>query len=171
MNILGVDLGTHTGIATLTDGVYAATTKTWASAKQITEFRKRRMDRRSDPRVLEFHRQMRLGRGTYDLVVFEDVQFSNSTLQTQLWSSFRAALWLAFQDDYRALVDCVPTGTLKLFATGHGGSDKDRMAKYLRLQHPDLFKPEYDDNAIDALWLVLWAERHLGRTPCLTKPA
>lgn len=160
MNILALDLGTTTGLAINVDYDFQAWSQTLATPKEITAFRKKRMDRRQDPRVLRFFDTLRGMHNTPGIVVFEDVQFQSYTLQTQLWSSFRAAVWLAFPN---AIIDCVPTGTLKKFATGHGGATKEMMSAHLKQQYSAHWKPEYDDNAIDAIWLWLWAKKNLSR--------
>lgn len=162
MKILALDLGTKTGIAFGgTDLAPAVETQRWATAKEITEYRKRRMDRRRDPRLIRFFGYLQALRAERpDVVVFEDVQFSSSTMQTQLWASWRTAVWLAF--DPPTIIECVPTGTLKKFA-GSGGLDKDGMSQALQRQHPLLWCPKYDDNAIDAIWIWLWAKKTFGR--------
>lgn len=162
MNILALDLGTKTGVARNREEGFLAYTLTMATDKEITLFRKRRLDRRGDPRVEKFFWELHAldDLAQPDLIVFEDVQFQSFTLQTQLWSSFRTAIWLAFS---HKTVDCVATGTLKKFATGHGGATKEMMSAHLKCQHPELWKEGYDDNAIDAIWIWLWAKKNLSR--------
>lgn len=162
MKILALDLGTKTGVAFgRTAGSPEVATHRWATAKEITEFHKTRMDRRGDPRVTRLFSYLKaLASLKPDAVVFEDVQFQSSTFQTQLWASWRTAVWLAFAPP--TIIECVPTGTLKKFA-GAGNLDKDGMSKALRTQHPSLWRPSYDDNAIDAMWIWLWAKHTLGR--------
>jgi hypothetical protein len=96
------------------------------------------------------------------LVVFEDVQFTTYTQQTQLWSLFRAAVWLALPPA-STIYECVPVATLKKFATGHDGADKAGMAKYLFLRYPEYKGYGLDDNAIDAIWIYKWAKENLSR--------
>ena len=98
---------------------------------------------------------------TPDVVVFEDVQFSSYTAQTQLWSSFRAVVWLVLGT--KSLLECVPVSTLKLFATGSGAADKAAMLKALVRKHPEIQAASLDDNAVDAIWLWKWAQTHLSR--------
>ena len=59
--------------------------------------------------------------------------------------------------------EAVPVGTLKKYATGFAGADKEAMAKWLYRRFPKERTLGLDDNAIDAVWLYKWAEQHLGR--------
>lgn len=156
---LGIDLGTHCGLALLDSGELTALTKHLATDKEIRQMGKNRQDRRHDCRIGRLYSTLRT-MPPPDAIIFEDVEFQSYRLQTQLWSSLRAAIWLAFP---HALIECVPTGTLKLFATGYGGASKELMAKALKKQHPTLWSPDWDDNAVDAVWLALWGQRNLAR--------
>ena len=159
MNILALDLGSTTGIAIgRTNENPRCESIVWASAAELRKAKQQRYDRRGDIRVKTFFYWLQ--KQNAQLVVFEDVQFSSSTAQTQLWSSFRTAVWLAFPSSF---VECVPTGTLKKFATGNGAADKPAMAIALAKKHPSIFRHDMDDNAVDAAWLWLWAEKNLGR--------
>lgn len=161
MNILALDLGTTTGIASNRGDTFWAGSKRWATPDEIKINRKFRQDRRQDPRLVKFFNFLQAYHDL-DCVIFEDVQFQSSTMQTQLWSSFRTAVWLAFP---KTLIDCVPVGTLKKFATGNGGATKEQMENALKRQHPTRWTAALDDNAIDAIWLWLWAQKNLSRTP------
>lgn len=139
MNILSLDLGTKTGWAFGRDGNFvSAGTWTLATPKEITAFRKLRMDRRGDPRFNTLLAKLQTAHvgHKFDCIVFEDVQFSSSTQQTQLWSSLRGAVW-AMQP--HCMLDCLATGKLKQFATGSGAADKVGMAKALVRNYPNLF--------------------------------
>jgi Holliday junction resolvasome RuvABC endonuclease subunit len=161
MNIVALDLGIHTGFAH-NDG-FQFDSGTWVF--------KGKADRDLDYRVSDFYGKLyrllehRLGSPIYDWVVFEDVQFSTYTYQTQLWASFRAAMWLAC---YHRGLRCkgVPVGTLKKFATGHGGATKEMMAAWaVKRFAPRLYRGsdgtvrsqgtnfKVDDNEIDAIHL------------------
>lgn len=166
MNILGLDLGSKTGFAYNSGETFFAGTWQLANSKELKNDKVSRMDRRGDRRVLELHRILTQEMAVWPdpkIVVFEDVQFSTYTMQTQLWSSLRAAVWLAFPPLSGVVVECVPVGTLKRFATGHGGATKESMANYLRARHPKFFSDKLDDNGVDAAWLWLWAQTHLTR--------
>jgi len=164
--ILALDLGTHTGVAfNSANGVgFWAETKAWATDEEVTRNGKSRLDRRCDPRITRFFDYLKTFEAEADIVVFEDVLFASSRMQAHLWASFRTAVWLAFPD---TLIECVPTGTLKKFAC-NGGATKDQMSLALKRKFPMYWKAKYDDNAIDAIWLWLWADKNLSRTP-LTK--
>jgi hypothetical protein len=167
MNILSLDLGSTTGIAWNSDlsamSVPQILSRTWATDKELRDMRARRLDRRGDIRVIRFfdyltnlHESLK-----FNAVVIEDVQFSSSTAQTQLWSSFRTTVWLAFP---KTLIEAVPVGTLKKFATGSGSADKNAMMTALANMHPEMLRANMDDNGCDAAWLWLWAKTNLGRT-------
>lgn len=182
MNILALDLGTKTGWCYLTSERMELGTWTLATAKEIRDWGKKRMTRRNDPRV---HRLFHLidrffthQKYTPDIFVFEDVQFSSYTLQVQLWSALRAAMWLASRAP--TIVECVPVATLKKFATGHGGATKEMMMRAALKADPIRFDSiqggdevlgfdsannpaAFDDNAIDAYHLARWAKHNLSR--------
>jgi hypothetical protein len=162
MNVLALDLGSTTGFAHGVGPVPIINSKTWATDKELRNMRERRLDRRGDIRVVRFFDWLTGLHSTekFDAVVFEDVQFSSSTAQTQLWSSFRTTVWLAFP---RTLIEAVPVGTLKKYATGSGAADKNLMMWALRKQWPGYYNETLDDNAIDAAWLWLWAKQNLSR--------
>lgn len=183
MKFCALDLATHTGYAYNDPhgGMFHCGTWTLATDKEITAFRKQRMDRRQDPRVTllfdtirNLHQKYR-----FDAFVFEDVQFQSTTYQCQLWSAFRAALWTAvWQTGVKPILECVPVATLKKFATGHGGATKSMMCSALVkkdsrftaschaetvLYRDDPNGPAKDDNAVDAVWLWKWANQNLSR--------
>lgn len=138
MNILALDLGTKTGWAQLTNGVRTGGTWVLATPDEIKTQRERGGDRTGDVRfarlIAHLSDAKRLSPG---LVLFEDVQFSTTTMQTQLWSTFRAAVWSMF---HPGMCRAVPVGTLKLFATGQGNATKLMMGAWLVKKHPTLFK-------------------------------
>ena len=164
--ILALDLGTKTGYC-YGDSISTLKVGTWklATAKEVTQWGKERLTRRCDPRCARlWHELDRLPKP--DIVVFEDVEFASYTKQVQLWASLRAAVWLSYGGfsgcGYSGvLLECVPVGTLKKFATGAGNANKngmERAATRLGLEVSGL-----DDNAVDALHLWRWAERNLSR--------
>jgi len=178
VNILSLDLGTKTGFACNHWADFYCGTWSLAKASEITAQHKTRMDRRSDIRAHRLFNNLRYCIDTYQIsaIVFEDVLFASSRMQTQLWASLRTVVWLVAHAMGISLIECVPTGTLKKFA-GHGGATKEMMGKFLCAQdtrfcrvgerNPKFFfrkgeaLQEIDDNAIDAVWLHRWAQQNL----------
>lgn len=175
MRVLALDFGTNTGYAHGAAGELSDC-GTWllAAPKQITQQAKLRFDRKLDRRIPTLYEHVSALHRTqqFGFVCFEDVQFSSTTKQTQLWSSFRAVVWL-WAALNNVLIDCCPVGTLKLFATGHGGATKEMMAKHLLRGNPKFFLAagcphvQYhsvvgpkilDDNAVDAVHLFNWSQ-------------
>jgi Holliday junction resolvasome RuvABC endonuclease subunit len=173
MRILALDLGTKTGWALSGLHASAIPAGTWIleSPAGMRYAKKLRMDRRLDPRIMalvnhlgETHRRTPL-----DYIVFEDVRFASSQAQAHLWASFRGAVW-AFAHLNGIQVDCLDTGKLKKFATGDGSADKPAMARGLIEQFPFQYQHEkdlvkcritgtlLDDNAVDAIILLHWAQ-------------
>jgi len=160
MNILALDLGTHAGWARNYGPLPWCGTRHLAKKGEIEKWSATRMLRRCDPRIERFYSFLTGLFSPPDLVVFEDVEFSTYTYQTQLWASLRAALWVAF--DKRAVIECVPVQALKKFATGAGSATKEQMrAALVRESGPKW--DGMDDNAIDAQWILRWAEKNLSR--------
>lgn len=174
MNLLALDLGTKTGYAySGRDGKLICGTRRLSKPKEITMAKKLRMDRRGDPRffaLLWWMKAMHV-ENALDYILFEDVQFSSTTMQTQLWTAFRSAVWL--MSEYEGIqIDCVPVGTLKKFATGNGAADKAAMARAL-VRADTRFKlcfgevcdtlteTSLDDNAVDAVHLYRWGRQYL----------
>lgn len=138
------------------------------------------MTRRNDPRVGRLFSHLEPFRNWADVVIFEDVPFQTYTQQCQLWSSLRAAVWLAF-DSPVTLMECVPVATLKRFATGHGGATKSMMMTAMVRKAPNRFAIHgvkngdvetlkeiqtgrvVDDNAADAYHAWCWAFHNLSR--------
>jgi Holliday junction resolvasome RuvABC endonuclease subunit len=86
-------------------------------------------------------------------IVFEDVRFSVSLAQTQLWAGLRSVLW-ALPGSTPASFACCSTATLKKFATGDGSADKEAMRDSFRERWPG--HDPIDDNAVDAVFLLHW---------------
>ncbi len=170
MNLLALDLGTKTGYALALGSGLQAGTWVLSSPADVSRARQKRLDRRQDPRInILWDALTRVNfNDRLDWIFFEDVQFATTTMQCQLWSSFRTVLWLfAYANDIK--IDCCPVGTLKKFATGHGGADKAFMRQafidnqYLRdARKLDNFE-KLDDNAIDALHLLNWGKNLTSR--------
>jgi crossover junction endodeoxyribonuclease RuvC len=157
VNILALDLGTDTGFA-YGDSVPVVGTWKLATAKEIRSWGLARITRRADPRIYRLFLKLKQVVFTPDVVIFEDVQFQTYTYQTQLWASFRAAIWCAFPN---TLIDCVPVQTLKRFATGSGGANKEKMAEALYRLSPNWKFANLTDDAVDAIWLWRWAKQHI----------
>ena len=162
MKILALDLGTDTGYAYGDTAQKTPTLGHWnlATAKEVTAWGKTRLTRRSDPRIHRLHERLQhwtAAPNIPDLVIFEDVQFQTYTFQVQLWSSFRAAVWLTFPN---TLIDCVPVATLKKFATGSGFAKKENMMAALLKLSPSVNGATLTDDEADAAWLWHWAAKH-----------
>lgn len=179
MKILALDIGTKTGWCCWENNHLSLSTEVLATKKEVNTWGKERLDRRCDPRIERMARLVRkqmsiLGgdSGHVDWVVFEDVEFASSRKQAHLWASLRAAIWLTAAP---VKIECVPVGTLKAFATGHGGATKEMMMKAVQLWNPERFafrkdhvldyntNSKLDDNACDALHLARWAKLNLAR--------
>lgn len=167
MRYLALDLGTKTGYAMSDGGSAIAGTWILASSRYLQTDAKLRMDRRLDIRVPRLYSALR---NTHQLnplnwIFFEDVQFSSTTKQTQLWSSLRAAVWL-FAYEHKINIDCCPVSTLKKFATGYGGATKEQMLRYATRYAREFGVTNlstFDDNAIDAIHLLSWGIQTVSR--------
>lgn len=157
-SILALDLGTATGFFYNRPGALHRGTWLLATDAEIATWGKNRLRRRKDPRIERLCERL-TALGTFDVVIFEDVQFGSTTYQTQLWSSLRSCVWLCAEGP---LTECVPVATLKLFATGNGHATKQMMLESLKRRHPAYWSPELDDNAVDAAWLWIWAARNIA---------
>lgn len=164
---LTFDLGTHTGWALIVghhvvdSGTVLLATDEELAAQQ-KEGRERTMDIRF-VRFLEFL-ESKSSQGA-SRFVFEDVLFTRGAAQAQLWSSLRAAIWAAALRA-KTPVFCVPVATLKKFASGNGGAQKEEMAKALATAEPGQYTllpatgalrgngRAMDDNEVDAIWLA-----------------
>lgn len=166
MNYLALDLGTKTGYAASIGGKFCAGTWTLVSAIEIREQGKLRYDRRRDMRIPALYLELETWseRVKFDWVFFEDVQFSSTTLQTQMWASLRAAVWL-WSYDYDVQIDCCPVATLKKFGTGYGGADKKAMERGARQRYQNWVPADhkFDDNALDSIHLLSWGMQTTAR--------
>lgn len=158
--ILAVDIGTHTGIAHNLAGPLIAETWTLAKDSEVAAWGKQRLTRRKDPRMERFSTRLASLPARPDIVIFEDVQFSSYTLQCQMWASFRTVLWLAFPGVF---FECVPVTKLKLFATGSGAATKQDMKDAYEKKFPKFPVSCLGFDAIDALWLHVWATTRLAQ--------
>lgn len=160
MNVLALDLGTDTGWATNAPEFRCGTWKL-ATTKEIRDWGRQRMTRRRDWRTARMKGFVEATIPAPDLIIFEDVQFASSTLQVQLWASLRTAVWLSFLNYPRMIFECVNVSKLKKFATGHGNATKEMMEAALFRKYPELKNKVVGDDAVDAVWLLKWAEAHI----------
>lgn len=160
--ILALDLGTLTGYCYGDPKHLVCGTWKLAAAKEISFWHKHRLDRRCDPRFSRLMKHLAAVRDQYtpEVVVWEDVEFVMHQRQAQLWPTWRAAIWATF-DPEKVVLECVPVGTLKAFATGNGAATKEQMAKHFNHNGPE--RAEYDDNAIDAWHAWHWAKQLFSR--------
>jgi len=156
--ILALDLATKTGWAYRDPETHLIEAGTWelATPKQL----KGRDECECDPRLPALRGLIHNHTPDVDVIAFENVQFVQSRAQGFLWSGLRAMLWLAAHDIGLKTI-CVPVKTLKKFATGDGNADKHAMALALMERYPTAWKPNMDDNAVDAAHILLWAESQL----------
>lgn len=156
------------------NGVESSGTWLLATEKELKAAKLQRLDRRNDLRITRLFDRIRDLRAhlPFDWVFFEDCQFLSTQLQSQLWASLRAAVWLHGRDGLQ--IDCVPVGTLKKFATGNGAATKDMMAHALgctvfktgvktRPYRFELQGRDIDDNEVDAIHLLNFAKQKLAQ--------
>lgn len=182
---LALDLGQHLGWAAMVGDQRMGGTWELTTDKQRKEAAAQGLDRRCDPRfgrMLDRLMEFRGNFGCPDQIIFEDVQFSEYTLQTQLWSSFRAAIW-AFQW-LRPNVDvqCLDTSRLKVWGAHHGGATKLMMGAWLVKKHPNFWVKNpnptencfvrerftgarVDDNQVDAQHLLDYSIHNFSPCP------
>lgn len=160
MKILGLDLGTNTGYCYNDGSQIICGAWKLATAKEIKGWGKDRQCRTKDPRIERLCKKIS-DLGEFDVVIYEDIQFSSYTAQVQLWSSFRATVWLC---SITGITECVPVSTLKYFATGAGNATKEMMISSLKKFHPEVWYPNMGDDAADAAWLWVWGQKNLCRT-------
>jgi len=163
MNILALDLATKTGWACRDNGKIRAGTWTLATPKQL----KGRDECAPDLRLLWLRSHLTTLCNEFhpEVLAYENVQFVQSRAQGFLWAGLRAMVWLVAHEQGIKTIGC-PVKTLKKYATGNGNADKDAMALALHeavLDNKILLTDSADlgDDAIDATWLLLWAEATL----------
>jgi hypothetical protein len=167
LKTLHIDIGTHVGWNITKHGkIITSGTFHLATDEELETQRHQGKERTLDirfVRMLAFlEEKMVFG---VERIVFEDVTFCGSPMQTQLWSALRAAIWVAGLRGQIAIF-CVPVTTLKVFATGKTRADKAQMAEALINAEPELYSPGVggvlirqdgrvaDDNEVDAIWLA-----------------
>lgn len=163
MKILSLDIGTSLGWAMASVGrietLVVAGTLILGTDKNLKHSKKLRMDRRLDIRALALALWLEAN-GSVDWCVFEDVRFASSQAQAHLWGSLRGVIW-SWAGRHDVQIDCLDTGKLKLFTTGHGNATKDMMAASAHTRWPQYMRPDMDDNAVDAICLLQWAREKI----------
>jgi hypothetical protein len=167
LKTLHIDIGTHVGWnitehgKIITSGTFHLATDDELEA-QRREGKERTLDIRFVRMLAFLEEKIALG---VERIVFEDVTFSGSPMQNQLWAALRAAIWVVGLRG-RITICCVPVTTLKVFATGNTRADKFQMAQALLNAEPGLYGPTVggviilqdsrvaDDNEVDAIWLA-----------------
>lgn len=158
-DVLAIDLGTSTGWCYNRGNTTFQGSWTLATAREIGEWGRNRLRRRKDPRIERLCKHLD-SLGSFDMVVFEDVEFGSTVFQAHLWAGLRSSVWLCAK---AAITECVPVGTLKKFATGNGHATKGSMFRALERQHPNLAGGlANNDDAVDAAWLWVWAKERLS---------
>lgn len=167
-NILALDIGSHGGYAY--GGGYDSpkhwVAGTWnlATKSELAYAKGFRLDRRLDIRVAKFAHTLEnfVRSNSIDVVVFEDVKFIKSRGQAHLWASFRGVIW-SFAARWGLDTDCLDVQKLKLFASGRAFATKEDMARAWKRKHPERPIIGLDDNAVDALHLLDWANNLLNK--------
>lgn len=164
---LTVDLGTNTGWCLMIGSQLSESgTLQLASEEELEAQRREGRERTLDLRWVRFHAFLskHLGGGV-NRIVFEDVGFAPTRMQTQLWASLRAAIW-AVANGSSIEVFCVPVATLKVFATGDPKAQKQQMLQALVDIDSEAFELSadvvirrksrlpMDHNEVDAIWLA-----------------
>lgn len=159
MKILALDLGTQLGWASYESNEFEsihASTLVLAGAGDLKYAKKLRMDRRLDIRVMAFTDWL-WAKPKFDWIIFEDVRFASSQAQAHLWASFRGIVW-AYAHRTGTQPECLDTSKLKLWTTGHGNATKEMMLASATKRWPRHVRAGMDDNACDALCLLMWAK-------------
>lgn len=154
MRILSLDIGTNLGWATSCPEGIDAGTKILANRRQLDYAKKLRMDRRLDVRVMALTDWL-WAHQIPDWIVFEDVRWVSSQAQGHLYGSLRGSIW-TFAHKVFAEIECLDTSKLKLWTTGHGGATKEMMLAAAKKRWPEHVRADMDDNAVDALCLLMW---------------
>ena len=157
MVTLALDLGQHTGWAIHDSDLEVTTSGTWGMT--ISDRERKAMasnwDRKEDPRFLALFKNINhmVREHSVRKIVFEDVQFSTYTLQTQQWSMYRSAVWAQRIISPFVEFDCLNTSTLKLVATGRGNATKLMMAAWLVKKYPHRFQKLVNPNPKQELFI------------------
>ena len=143
MNVLALDLGTHTGWALHTDGTVLYDTAVFRPGR-YQGGGMRYVQFRSD---LAIHHQVGL-----DAVYFEEVRRHAGVTAAHVYGGFLAVL-SAYCEQHNIPYAGVPVGTIKRHWTGKGNASKAAMIAAARARG---YEPS-DDNQADALALLDYA--------------
>lgn len=150
MNLLALDLGTHTGWAAL---VSAGRGSTFSSG--VWHFESGRYEG-GGMRYLRFRAQLleALELVKPEAVVFEEVRRHAGTSAAHVYGGLLGML-TATCEERKVPYQGVPVGTIKRHATGKGNADKPAMIAAAAKRWG--VTPE-DDNHADALCILAWAQ-------------
>jgi Holliday junction resolvasome RuvABC endonuclease subunit len=141
MNILALDLGTHTGYAVCEGGHILSGTKKLPHKKSAPGLR-----------FLDFRRWLIQIIEDRDIneVCFERVCAHSGTEAAHCYGGFMYTL-ASVCEEFNIKCTGIPVGTIKKFATGKGNASKEEMIAAAKLRG---FEPA-DDNEADALAILL----------------
>ncbi len=151
-----------TGIGIVTPTQALARSVRLATPKQLKAHDRATEDPRYEALIEVLGREFTYYNDRPLVVAWEDVQFASTLYQIQLWTALRSAVWSVCRTFKVVRRMAVPVGTLKKFATGSGAADKDAMLRAAERQGYVQPGAGLDDNAIDALWVALWAKSLYG---------
>jgi Holliday junction resolvasome RuvABC endonuclease subunit len=151
MNVLALDLGTHTGWAIRRNGVVVS--GTWHFTPGRYEG--------GGMRFLRFRKQVgeALELAGIEAVYFEEVRRHLGTDAAHVYGGMLGVL-TSLLEERSIPYQGVPVGTLKKWGTGKGNADKEKMIAAARERFPlDVIE---DDNQADALIVLAWAAEEAG---------
>lgn len=170
MKTLTLDLGTDIGWAVIDDSKpLQSGTLRLASRHELEDQQREGKDRTLDIRLVRFYRFVeKQVLQAVIRIVFEDVGFVSSRMQTQLWASLRTAIWMVALMHPEVSVFAIPVATLKQFATGNIHATKPDMARALAAKLPNDYRLTEqnairkadgsiaNDDEVDAIWLAYY---------------
>lgn len=161
MKTLLLDLGTHTGWAVMEDELRLRSgTLHLATEAELETQRREGRERSLDIRFSRFYEFINsVVQEGVTRIVFEDVGFLGTQMQTQLWASFRSAIWTASHTRPDLTVFCLSCTTLKKFATRTGHAKKPDMARALVAREPGLYSMAPDESVVKTMELSLMITR------------
>ena len=150
MRILGLDLGTSTGFCLNTEPLIFG----------HFDLRSHRYES-GGMRYIRFRRNLEEINKTYkiDLIAFEEVLFSRTTLAAHVYGGLVASL-MVFCEESKIEYVGVPIGSWKRHLTGKGNCNKIKVLKTVREKYS--LEPQTFDEA-DAIGILKWAEEEYGK--------